>query len=139
MRAVLGTLLIRWNFSHKYVPILTYSIIILSCMVQKLHTTLIPSNKRWIPDLSTASDRIRSRIQSEVQEAKILSAERWVCTLRQECLNDLLIINEAHLRNVLNEFIEYYNSRRSHQGLNQQSPFIGQRSNQKVKSRNDKC
>jgi hypothetical protein len=30
MRAVLGTLLIRWNFSHKYVPILTYSIIILS-------------------------------------------------------------------------------------------------------------
>jgi len=50
-------------------------------------------------------------------------AERWVRTLREECLDQLLILNEAHLRRVLNEYLEYYNSRRPHQGLDQQSPI----------------
>ena len=50
-------------------------------------------------------------------------AERWVQTGRQECLDHILIINEAHLRRVLKEFIDFYNSRRPHQSLNQQSPI----------------
>jgi len=33
------------------------------------------------------------------------------------------ILNEAHLRRVLNEFLAYYNTRRLHQGLAQQSPI----------------
>jgi hypothetical protein len=43
--------------------------------------------------------------------------------LCEECLENLLIINEAHLRNVLNEYLAYYNERRPHQGLEQQSPI----------------
>jgi len=50
-------------------------------------------------------------------------AERWVRTLRSECLDQLLIINEAHLRRVLNEYLAYYNSRRPHQSLKQQAPI----------------
>jgi hypothetical protein len=34
-----------------------------------------------------------------------------------------LIIGEAHLRRVLIEFINYYNNRRPHQSLDQQSPM----------------
>ena len=34
-----------------------------------------------------------------------------------------LDVNESHLRRVLTEYVEYYNSRRPHQGLNQQSPI----------------
>jgi putative transposase len=49
-------------------------------------------------------------------------AERWVRTVREECLNQLLIFNEAHLRRVLQIFIDYYNTTRPHQGLEQQSP-----------------
>ena len=49
-------------------------------------------------------------------------AERWVRSVRQEILDHVLIINEAHLRRVLQEFLDYYNNRRPHQGLNQQSP-----------------
>lgn len=49
-------------------------------------------------------------------------AERWVRSVRQEILDLILIINEAHLRRVLKEFLAYYNNRRPHQGLNQQSP-----------------
>jgi putative transposase len=50
-------------------------------------------------------------------------AERWVRTLRTECLDNLLIVNESHLRRVVTEYVEYYNSRRPHQSLNQQSPI----------------
>ena len=32
-------------------------------------------------------------------------AERWVRTVRDECLNHLLILNEAHLRHVLKDYM----------------------------------
>jgi len=35
----------------------------------------------------------------------------------------LLIANESHLRRVLGEFIVYYNARKLHQGIEQQSPI----------------
>lgn len=50
-------------------------------------------------------------------------AERWARTVKEECLDHILIINEVHLRRVLSEFIDFYNSCRPHQGLNQQSPI----------------
>ena len=50
-------------------------------------------------------------------------AERWVRTVRQECLDKLLILNEAHLRRVLREYVTYYHQKRPHQGLDQQSPL----------------
>ena len=50
-------------------------------------------------------------------------SERWVQTVRVECLDHILIINEAHLRRVLKEFTDFYNSRRPHQSLDQQSPI----------------
>ncbi|MCP4416068.1 MAG: transposase, partial [Chloroflexi bacterium] len=50
-------------------------------------------------------------------------AERWVRTVREECLDKLLILNEAHLQRVLDEFLTYYNARRPHQSLDQQSPL----------------
>lgn len=51
-------------------------------------------------------------------------AERWIRTVREECLDHILIINAAHLRKVLLEYTNtYYNSARPHQGINQQSPL----------------
>ncbi len=47
-------------------------------------------------------------------------AERWVRTVRNECLDQLLLISEGHLKRVLMEYIEYYNARRPHQGIGQQ-------------------
>jgi len=49
-------------------------------------------------------------------------AERWVRTVRQECLDQLIILNEAHLRQVLKEFVVHYNTARPHQGIQQRSP-----------------
>lgn len=50
-------------------------------------------------------------------------AERWVRSVRQECLDRLLIINQSHLRHVLRDYVDYYNTARPHQGLDQQAPI----------------
>jgi transposase InsO family protein len=50
-------------------------------------------------------------------------AERWVRSVREECLDRVIILNERHLRRVLIEYIAYYNARRPHQGIDQDSPF----------------
>ncbi|NLF76090.1 MAG: transposase, partial [Chloroflexi bacterium] len=50
-------------------------------------------------------------------------AERWVRSVREECLDKVIILNERHLRRVLTEYIVvYYNARRPHQGIEQDSP-----------------
>jgi len=49
-------------------------------------------------------------------------AERWVRSVREECLDKLLILNEAHLRHVMRDDVDYYNTARPHQGIGQQTP-----------------
>ena len=49
-------------------------------------------------------------------------AERWIRSARAECLDRLLILNERHLRRVLQEYVTFYNERRPHQGLGQRCP-----------------
>ena len=49
-------------------------------------------------------------------------AERWVRSVREECLDHLLILGEGHLRRVLTAYVAHYNRARPHQGLGQQTP-----------------
>jgi hypothetical protein len=51
-------------------------------------------------------------------------AERVMGTLRRECLDHIIILNEKHLRSVLSEYIDgYYNVSRTHMSLNKDSPI----------------
>jgi hypothetical protein len=49
-------------------------------------------------------------------------AERWVGSARRECLDRMLITGERHLRLVLSEYIDHYNSHRPHRALRQEPP-----------------
>ncbi len=48
--------------------------------------------------------------------------ERFLGSVRRECLDHLLILGEAHLRRVRREYIEYVNDARPHQGIRQRTP-----------------
>ncbi len=49
-------------------------------------------------------------------------AERFVGTVRRECLDHLLIVGERHLRGVRTDWQADYNDHRPHQGRHQQAP-----------------
>jgi putative transposase len=49
-------------------------------------------------------------------------AERVIGTLRRECLDHLIVVNEQHLRAILNEFVAYYNADRPHRTLQLEPP-----------------
>ncbi|MCA1643904.1 MAG: integrase core domain-containing protein [Chloroflexi bacterium] len=49
-------------------------------------------------------------------------AERVIGTLRRECLDHLIILDESHLRSVITEFVQYYNLERPHRTLRLEAP-----------------
>ena len=49
-------------------------------------------------------------------------AERFVGTLRHECLDHLLITGLRHLAAVLREYVQHYNRHSPHRSLQQQPP-----------------
>ncbi len=49
-------------------------------------------------------------------------AERFIGTLRRECLDHLLIIGQRHLTTVLQEYVEHYNTHRPHRSLHPSPP-----------------
>jgi len=49
-------------------------------------------------------------------------AERFVRTVRRECLDRMLILGRRHLVAVLDEFVDHYNTHRPHRALDQVPP-----------------
>jgi putative transposase len=49
-------------------------------------------------------------------------AERWVSTVRRECLDRMLIVSERPLVHVLGEYQDHYNTHRPHRSLQQLPP-----------------
>jgi transposase InsO family protein len=49
-------------------------------------------------------------------------AERVIGSVRRECLDHVIVLNERHLRRLLRRYLAYYNATRPHQSLQNQSP-----------------
>jgi hypothetical protein len=49
-------------------------------------------------------------------------AERFVRTVRSECLDRLLILNQPHLERILAVFVDHYNGHRAHAALDGRTP-----------------
>ena len=70
--------------------------------------------------LTPASQRCRSPPRAPKANAY---AERWVSTVRRECLDRMLIFHERQLRHVLTEYEDHYNTHRPHRALEQLPPI----------------
>jgi len=44
-------------------------------------------------------------------------AERFVWSIKHECLNKMILFGQDHLRHVVSEYVDHYNQERPHQGL----------------------
>lgn len=80
------------------------------------------SKYRWALDevfRSRASEIIPTPIKAPLANA---SAERFVGTLRRECLDRLLIVGRRHLESVLSVYAEHYNAHRPHRALGMEPP-----------------
>jgi hypothetical protein len=60
------------------------------------------------------------RVQLTAYENAI--AERWVRSVRTECLDHVFIFNERHLQKVLAEYVGYFNRWRPHRSIGQRAP-----------------
>jgi putative transposase len=49
-------------------------------------------------------------------------AEHWVGTCRRELMDQVIVLNEVHLRRLVHEYIRYYHEDRIHDGLDKDTP-----------------
>jgi putative transposase len=88
---------------------------------------------RFVLRTGTPSSLAPSRTCSAPRGAEILLspvqapnanayAERWVGTVRAECLDWLLIVGRDHLEQVLRVYVQHYNQHRPHRALSLEAP-----------------
>jgi putative transposase len=73
---------------------------------------------------STGAEIILTPVQAPNANA---IAERWVGTVRRECLDQLLIVGRQQLVGVLRRYLEHYNQRRPHRSLAHATPVPSER------------
>jgi putative transposase len=64
-------------------------------------------------------EQIRTALRSSWQNG---FAERWTASLRRDCLDHVIPINERPLRRVIRSYVDYYHADRTHLGLEKDAP-----------------
>ena len=68
---------------------------------------------------AVGAEVIRTPVQAPNANAV---AERWVGTVRRECLDHLLLTGRRHLLGVLHSYVRHYNRHRPHRSLDLSAP-----------------
>ncbi len=68
---------------------------------------------------ATGIEELRTAYRAPRQNAV---CERFLGSVRRECLDHVLVLGEAHLRRILRAYVAYFNTARPHQGLRQRVP-----------------
>jgi transposase InsO family protein len=66
-------------------------------------------------------------------------AERWVRSVKQECLSKLILLGEGSLLRVLTEYGRHYHHERNHQGKGNRLLFLDKPEKEYLFSRNIVC
>jgi putative transposase len=63
------------------------------------------------------------------------TCERFLGSVRRECLDHVLVLGEAHLRRILSEYVRYFSRERPHQGLAQRVPDLSEATSVRAEER----
>jgi len=83
---------------------------------------------RAIEQASLVADGCAARVKIEILRTPYrppranATCERFLRSVRQECLDRLLIFHVRQLQDVLDAYVAYFNQARPHQGIQQQIP-----------------
>ena len=72
-----------------------------------------------LPVKAMGSQPIRTAFRSPWQNG---IAERWVGSVHRDLLDHVIVLNQKHLRRLLNEYVRYYHEDRTHLGLGKDTP-----------------
>jgi putative transposase len=83
----------------------------------KMSHLLIDHDRKYTKAFDAVWESEGAEVQRVGPRAPNLNAfaERWVQTLRTECLDRFVVCGERHLSHLVNEFVTYYNHERPHQ------------------------
>jgi len=79
--------------------------------------------------MAASSERGSGRWESATDQPQARSPwqngyiERLIGSIRRECLDHVLVLGEAHLRQILRAYADYYNCVRTHLALDKDAPL----------------
>jgi hypothetical protein len=103
------------------------------CQPPVLHPVCAAAHTRYLlrdRDAIYGADFVH-RVKSLGLEQKLIAprapwqnpvAERLIGSLRRECLDHVIVLNEKHLRGILTDYLGYYHAHRPHRFLAQDCP-----------------
>ncbi len=82
------------------------------------------SDNKFIPEFDIVAEASGIHVlRTPVQAPKANAiCERFLGSVRRECLDHVILLNERHAQRVLREYVDHFNSARPHQGIGQKVP-----------------
>src|SRR5262249_60022539 len=83
------------------------------------HILICDRDRKWTGDVRRRLGDAGIRVVLIPERAPNANAyaERFVRSIKEECLERLIPIGERHFRRAMTEFVEHYHAERNHQGL----------------------
>ena len=67
--------------------------------------------------------RIKQKVTAKQSPWQNVYVERVIWSIRRECLDHVIVVNERHLKQLLSEYVDYYNNSRTHTALSGDCPI----------------
>lgn len=65
---------------------------------------------------------IKEKVTAKQSPLQNIHVERTILSIRRECLDHVIVVNERHLRQLLTSYVQYYNYSRTHRALGDDCP-----------------
>jgi hypothetical protein len=75
-----------------------------------------------LSEVETVKDAIQPQRTSFRSPWQNGVAERWIGSCRRDLIDHAIVVNERHLRRLMNEYLSYYHEDRTHLALDKRTP-----------------